>query len=103
MANLSDIIAAGGAPTLTETSVTFSDVTTGNASTTVHGFLPKLSGITTDALKGDGTWGTVSGGSTLYFPFYKAAGTVDNINLVSGTALPFFNASGTAKNVALIA
>jgi thiamine monophosphate kinase len=55
MANLSDIIAAGGSPTLTETSVTFSDVTNGNATTTAHGFLPKLSGITTDALKGDGT------------------------------------------------
>lgn len=40
-----------------------SDVTTLNASTSAHGLLPKLSGVATDVLKGDGTFGAAAGGS----------------------------------------
>lgn len=40
----------------------FSDVTTNNASTSQHGFLPKLSGIATQYLNGVGSWTTPSGG-----------------------------------------
>ena len=36
------------------------DTTTLDATTTAHGLLPKLSGSSTDALRGDGTWGPVT-------------------------------------------
>lgn len=41
-----------------ETTITFTDVTTNNASTSKHGFLPKLGGGTSDYLRADGTWST---------------------------------------------
>lgn len=39
------------------------DVTTLNATASLHGLLPKLSGVSTDVFKGDGTWGVGGGGS----------------------------------------
>ena len=47
-----------------ETTITFTDVTTGNASTTSHGFFPKLPTATGAYLKDDLTWGTPSGGGS---------------------------------------
>lgn len=41
-----------------ETTITFTDVTTNNASTSKHGFLPKLGGGTSNYLRADGTWST---------------------------------------------
>lgn len=38
-----------------ESTITFTDITTGNASTTKHGYLPKLTGATTTFLRADGT------------------------------------------------
>jgi len=48
--------------TLDETDLSLSDITTNNASTSNHGFLKKLSGASTDVLRGDGTFGPVAGG-----------------------------------------
>jgi hypothetical protein len=48
---------------ITESGLYLRDTTIANASTGKHGLLPKLSGSSTDVLRGDGTWGTVSGGS----------------------------------------
>lgn len=47
------------------------DVTTLNATTGQHGLLPKLNGITTNFLRGDGTWAVPPGGSA-YDPFAEA-------------------------------
>lgn len=44
----------------------FSDITTGNSSTSEHGFLLKLSGSVTDVLRGDGTWGPDAGDPGLF-------------------------------------
>lgn len=44
--------------------------------------------------------GESSGGGS--FPFYVAAGTLDSISLISGTALPFFVANGTQDNINLV-
>lgn len=46
-----------------ETTITFTDVTTNNATTLLHGFLPKLGGGTTNFLREDGTWAAPTGGS----------------------------------------
>lgn len=50
-----------------ETTITFSDVTTGNATTGQHGFLPKLGGGTSNFLRADGTWAAPAGGSGLTY------------------------------------
>lgn len=47
-----------------ETEISFSDVTTGNATTGQHGYLPKLGGGTTNFLRADGTWAAPAGGSS---------------------------------------
>jgi hypothetical protein len=47
-----------------ETTITFTDVTTGNASLSAHGFLPKLGGGTANFLRADGAWATPASGAT---------------------------------------
>lgn len=54
--------------TQAETTITFTDVTTGNATTDNHGFLPKLGGGTTNYLRADGTWVAPAGGSGMVYP-----------------------------------
>lgn len=46
---------------VTDSKVAFTDITTGNASASNHGFLPKLSGSAGDVLRGDGTFGGLTG------------------------------------------
>lgn len=43
---------------LAETKISFTDVTTGNASTSNHGYLPKLNNSATQFLNGQGAWAT---------------------------------------------
>jgi hypothetical protein len=43
-----------------DSTIQFSDITTNNASSTKHGFLPKLDNTGTKYLRDDGTWQTVS-------------------------------------------
>jgi hypothetical protein len=50
--------------TVSDAGVAFSDVTTGNTSTEMHGFAPKLPGGTNKFLRGDGTWAEVSGSAS---------------------------------------
>lgn len=53
-----DVGAAASSHTQAETTITFTDVTTGNATTANHGFLPKLGGGTSNFLRADGSWAT---------------------------------------------
>jgi hypothetical protein len=46
--------------TIADADLSTTDVTTNNATSSKHGFLPKLSGSSSDVLKGDGTFGAVS-------------------------------------------
>lgn len=48
-----------------ESSVTFTDITNGNASTLNHGYLPKLPGGTSTYLRADGTFATPAGAGTV--------------------------------------
>lgn len=77
-----------------DTAISFSDNTTGNASTSQHGFLPKLGGGTTNFLRADGGWaapsgsGTVSGGTTGNLAsFSSTTGVTDSGISVSGGAI----------------
>ena len=46
-------------------------------------------------LRGDNSWATIAATT---FPFYKADGTSDSINITNGT-FPFFKADGSADNI----
>ncbi len=48
----------GDGSAIVEGALSFTDITTNNATTSKHGLLPKLSGSSSQALKGDGTWGS---------------------------------------------
>lgn len=50
------------APAPAESAVTFTDITTNNASTSKHGYLKKLSNSATEYMDGTGNWSTPSGG-----------------------------------------
>lgn len=58
-----DEASAGGTPA--ESDVTFTDIDTNNASTDMHGYLPKLSGDDTEYLNGDGGWSQPPSGGTV--------------------------------------
>lgn len=55
------ISGASNTLTIREADFSFTDITTSNASTSKHGLLPKLSGSTSEFLRGDGTFATTSG------------------------------------------
>jgi ethanolamine utilization microcompartment shell protein EutS len=92
-------LTAAGSNTITpaESSVTFTDIATGNASTTAHGYLPKLSGSTSTFLRSDGSQAAVTGsnlslsdvttndvGSTAH-GFMPKLGADDTIPISNGT------------------
>lgn len=64
-------VAVGGGGTVADSDVTFTDITTGNASVSAHGFLPKLSGNGYESFRGDGTYkyGIARGTITADDPF----------------------------------
>ena len=49
---------------LSENKISFTDITTNNASTTKHGYLPKLNNSATQFLNGQGNWATPATGIT---------------------------------------
>lgn len=57
--------------------------------------------LTADSTQSSGVKWAAQSNVTISFPFYKAAGTLDTIALISNQYLPFFNYAGTAKNIAL--
>lgn len=54
----SDVGAAAASHSQAESTITFTDITTGNATTGAHGYLPKLGGGTVNYLRADGQWAT---------------------------------------------
>jgi hypothetical protein len=86
--------------TVTEAKMSFSDNTTGNASASAHGLLPKLGGGSTNFLREDGTWATPTGGTDdpittmrtapwYFWDYHLAGATTGNFSvgvINSGTA-----------------
>jgi hypothetical protein len=61
-----DVGAAAASHSQAESTITFTDITTGNADTGKHGYLPKLGGGTTNFLRADGSWATPAGGTNYW-------------------------------------
>jgi hypothetical protein len=68
---------AAGGGTLSEAALTLTDVTTNNATTSKHGFLPKPPNNTTQFFRADATWATPPGATVSIF---TATGTTLSIN-----------------------
>lgn len=49
-----------------ESTITFTDITTGDVSISSHGYCPKLPNNTTTFLRGDGTYASPTGGGLTY-------------------------------------
>ena len=62
--------------TVTEDQLSIADNTTKNASTSMHGFLPKLPGGTTDFLRADGTFAAPGGGVSDYVSGASGSGHI---------------------------
>jgi hypothetical protein len=72
-----------------DSDISFSDITTGNAATTQHGFLKKLDNTATHYMDGTGNWSTPAGGGG------GGGGTCSTIGLV-GTPTASSGFSGTS-------
>lgn len=95
---------------IAESKITFTDITTGNAATTQHGYLKKLSGNAYDSLDGLGAWvrrsngiiacamgngNTVNASTTTYFqPFLGSSANATETNRQAVMPTP-----GTAKGL----
>jgi hypothetical protein len=60
-----------GGAAVTDATIAVTDVTTNNASTSAHGWLKKLSNVSTEYMSGTGVWSTPAGGSALASASYK--------------------------------
>lgn len=92
---------AAGGGTLAEAALALTDITTNNATSSQHGFLPKLSGNSTEFLNGSGTFSTPAGsgvakfaqdlgdGATTDFVVTHSLGTRDLVAVVRETATPW--------------
>lgn len=94
----------GDGAAIVEAALTLADNTTNNASTTKHGFCPKLSNVVTQFLNGQGGWTAPAGGSasnsfaTIICPAGtdpEADSSTDILNLANGTAISITGDSST--------
>ena len=77
----------------TETTLSLSDVTTANATSSLHGFLPKLDNNTAHFLRGDGTWQAPPGADKLGLT--PTAVKTSAYNAVVGDFIPVDTTSGS--------
>jgi len=103
-ANLTTIGNTSGTNTgdqiLSDATLTTTDITTNNVSTTKHGFAPKAPNNTTQFLRGDGTWATpAAGGLTFFTEAQSTAAPNATVNVDSLTAV----ASTTDADFSIIA
>lgn len=83
---------------IAETQITFTDITTGNAGTGQHGYLPKLGGGTANFLRADGTWSAPAGGTSVGVPDWNNAAVTDFFTLRNnGGTFTLLDTDGTTK------
>ncbi len=80
------VTGTGNVVLATDPTFTLTDITTNNASTSQHGWLPKLGGGTTNFLRADGTWAAPSGGggATLGANTFTAKQTITQASANAG-------------------
>lgn len=82
-------LVAADLPSIAEAKFLFSDITTANSSTVMHGLLPKLSGNGSDCLRGDGSWLTCEsgggGGGSGDFSTNTTTSVANQVVVASGT------------------
>jgi len=66
---------------ISDATITTADITTNNATNAKHGFLPKLNDITTNFLRGDGTWAIPTGGGSFAWGESVSGDTGDGLTL----------------------
>lgn len=69
----------------TDALISTSDITTNNATTAKHGFLKKLSNVSTEYMSGTGVWSTPAGGSS--FTWSEVTGTTQAASVSNGYVL----------------
>ncbi len=92
---------ANDLPAIAEAKFLFSDITTANSSTVMHGLMPKLSGNGSDCFRGDGSWLTCGGGGGGGdFSTNTTTSTLNQLLVASGSGGKtgtFFTGSGLAS------
>lgn len=78
--------------TLSGADLSMSDVTTNNASTAQHGFLPKLSGVATQYLDGTGAFSTPAGGG--------GGGVILHYEVMDYSSTDFWSTGGAGGTIA---
>jgi hypothetical protein len=86
-----DHVGGDGAP-ITEATLSLSDVTTNNVSTTKHGFTPKAPNDTTKYLRGDGAWATVTATNSDTVDSYHAGNATNQVAVSNGSVCSTLNA-----------
>lgn len=96
--NAKGLVTAMSEQTVTpaESSVTFTDITTGNASTSKHGYLPKLDGSSTHYLNGAGAWSTPPSGITINTTAVSGASAGDLLTTDGSVVTKLTPGSGVA-------
>lgn len=92
---------AFGNDIVTEDKISLSDVLTNNSSRNSHGFLPKLSGIASTFLAGDGVWRAIS--SILYTDTRFAVGTLQRDMTAASGNVGYTGVGFTPKVVIFLA
>lgn len=86
-----DHVGGDGAP-ITEATLSLSDVTTANVSTTKHGFAPKAPNDTAKYLRGDGAWATVTATNSDTVDSYHAGNATNQVAVSNGSVCSTLNA-----------
>ena len=85
----------------TDATLVFTDVTTNNASTSKHGFVPKLPSPTGKFLKDDLSWAAISGGGDMlkstYDPGNKGVDAFSMDNMVEGSSTKILTSTERTK------
>jgi len=86
----------GDGAAITENALSLSDITTGNANASRHGFCPKVPNDTSKFLRGDGEWAVPSGAGGLGYTLQAAATSFSP----SGGITYYIGQPGTAQSTA---
>lgn len=74
-------------PTISDATISITDITTNNVSITAHGFVPKAPNSTSQFLRGDGSWATPAGSGDVAGPASSTDNAVVRFDSTTGKLL----------------